>query len=179
MYGACTVYGECSAWSWNSVYYVESVYTRTIQHPFILEQYSKIQPDSKKRRILIGVQNSIRCGFKSVCVFVCVCVCVCVCLCFVSVCVCVCVCVCVGMWRVRNIHIHILTARQCLYLLLLNFPVNFVKFLRTPFLQNTSGRLLLNKMRGANDKIWDLANYSKSEAHSYITDSFATFNKLH
>ena len=24
------------------------------------------------------------------------------------------------------------------------FPVNFVKFLRTPFLQNTSGRLLLN-----------------------------------
>ena len=23
------------------------------------------------------------------------------------------------------------------------FPVNFVKFLRTPFLQNTSGRLLL------------------------------------
>ena len=25
------------------------------------------------------------------------------------------------------------------------FPVNFAKFLRTPFLQNTSGRLLLNK----------------------------------
>ena len=25
------------------------------------------------------------------------------------------------------------------------FPVNFVKFLRTPFLQNTSGRLLLGK----------------------------------
>ena len=24
------------------------------------------------------------------------------------------------------------------------FPVNFTKFLRTPFLQNTSGRLLLN-----------------------------------
>ena len=24
------------------------------------------------------------------------------------------------------------------------FPVNFVKFLRTPFLQNTSGRLLLD-----------------------------------
>ena len=26
------------------------------------------------------------------------------------------------------------------------FPVNFAKFLRTPFLQNTSGRLLLNKL---------------------------------
>ena len=26
------------------------------------------------------------------------------------------------------------------------FPVNFVKFLRTPFLQNTSGRLLLSKV---------------------------------
>ena len=25
------------------------------------------------------------------------------------------------------------------------FPVNFVKYLRTPFLQNTSGRLLLTK----------------------------------
>ena len=27
------------------------------------------------------------------------------------------------------------------------FPVNFVKFLRTPFLQNTSGRLLLEKRK--------------------------------
>ena len=27
------------------------------------------------------------------------------------------------------------------------FPVNFVKFLRTPFLQNTSGRLLLKSFR--------------------------------
>ena len=27
------------------------------------------------------------------------------------------------------------------------FPVNFAKFLRTPFLQNTSGRLLLLNMR--------------------------------
>ena len=26
------------------------------------------------------------------------------------------------------------------------FPVNFTKFLRTPFLQNTSGRLLLNRI---------------------------------
>ena len=34
------------------------------------------------------------------------------------------------------------------------FPVNFVKFLRTPFLQNTSGRLLLelvgsSKLKGS------------------------------
>ena len=27
------------------------------------------------------------------------------------------------------------------------FPVNFVRFLRTPFLQNTSGRLLLRKLK--------------------------------
>ena len=30
------------------------------------------------------------------------------------------------------------------------FPVNFVKFLKTPFLQNTSGQLLLRFERNAN-----------------------------
>ena len=28
----------------------------------------------------------------------------------------------------------------------MRFPVNFVKFLRTPFLKNTSGQLLLNRV---------------------------------
>ena len=31
------------------------------------------------------------------------------------------------------------------------FPVNFVKFLRTPFLQNTSGRLLLKLVQNTDD----------------------------
>ena len=32
------------------------------------------------------------------------------------------------------------------------FPVNFVKFLRTPFLHNTSGRLLLKKENRKNSR---------------------------
>ena len=34
-----------------------------------------------------------------------------------------------------------------------SFPVNFVKFLRTPFLQNTSGRLLLKAVNYFHQKI--------------------------
>ena len=36
------------------------------------------------------------------------------------------------------------------------FPVDFVKFLRTPFLQSTSGRLLLI---GVGSELWLLINY--------------------
>ena len=34
------------------------------------------------------------------------------------------------------------------------FPVNFTKFLRTPFLQNTSGRLILPSHNNAQIRIW-------------------------
>ena len=46
-------------------------------------------------------------------------------------------------------------------LLLKCFPVNFVKCLRTPFVQNTSGWLLLSSQR-VNWKDWDAKNYTRN-----------------
>ena len=42
------------------------------------------------------------------------------------------------------------------------FPVNFAKFLRTPFLQNTSGRLLLNLTKARLDLLTKVSKYVNS-----------------
>ena len=42
------------------------------------------------------------------------------------------------------------------------FPVNFVKFLKTPLLQNTSGRLLLHQVSTLGESSYLLCNQRKS-----------------
>ena len=52
------------------------------------------------------------------------------------------------------------------------FPVNFAKFLRTSFLQNTSGRLLLKRHLKVGAKIYlSLGNTSKKFYQNNLTDS--------
>ena len=48
------------------------------------------------------------------------------------------------------------------------FPVNFVKFVRTPFLQNTSGRLLLKYKQKAMSLVIYLFNYGSSKSTFFI-----------
>ena len=50
------------------------------------------------------------------------------------------------------------------------FPVNFAKFLRTPFLQNTSGRLLLKKKIENNTDESDFSE--KGDARFKFSEAF-------
>ena len=48
------------------------------------------------------------------------------------------------------------------------FPVNFVKFLRTPFLQNSSGRLLLKYKQKPMSLVIYLFNYGSSKSTFFM-----------
>ena len=55
------------------------------------------------------------------------------------------------------------------------FPVNFPKFLRTPFLQNTTGRLLLNKVASWGDRF---RSFSCRSLEDFLFISFQQKNKM-
>ena len=65
------------------------------------------------------------------------------------------------------------------------FPVNFVKFLRTPFLQNTSGRLLLEWIDSKRDNFGNLClimlnylDYDHDFPICHLGDSLISCNKV-